>query len=135
MKQISDASFARRETAFPDLFYSFLYPYIANISDTNFAQGSRRNHVSLVSNAKPFVTDCDARINLIYNDFSKLVKSIGLVMQNSQFSFSSSIISNDLFPVCLSIPDFEGPCSNIAKVTNTQGIFILRNPFSKSQEL
>ena len=111
----------RRETAFPDLFYSFLYPYIANLSDSNFAQGSLKNHVSLASNSKPLVTDCDARIDLIYNDFSKLVKSIGLAIQNSEDNFSSSIISKDLFPVCMSIPDFEGACTNITRVTDVQG--------------
>jgi hypothetical protein len=103
--------FIRRDTAFPDLFYSFLYPYVANISDTNFAQGSMKYHVSLAASSKPLVTDYDARIELIYNDFSKLVKSFGIIIDNA-----NHLNSKDLFPVNVCIPDFQGPCTNIIRI-------------------
>ena len=74
----------RRETAFPEEFYSFLYPYCANLSDPSFAHGTQKHHVLLAANPRPLVTDCDARIELIYNDFSMILKTAGVFMSKGK---------------------------------------------------
>lgn len=77
-----------RNTAFPESFYSFLYPFIASLSDP---VSSESHNVILSENSNTLVTDCDARIDQIYKDFRKIAKVLGLTLNPDPETVESKV--------------------------------------------
>lgn len=102
-----------RRSVFPESFYSFVHPFVASLSDPNFASSLPDHHVHLSANPNPLVTDADARIEQMYNDFSRIAETCQLKIKDATSNPSTVFkINESIFPVRLNIPQFKCDCSS-----------------------
>ncbi|KAJ3185754.1 Serine/threonine-protein kinase [Gaertneriomyces sp. JEL0708] len=66
-----------RGKAFPDFFYTFLYPYMVSLEDSGNVISTAPNDDGTTQLVGPS-TACDAKIERIYNDFAIIASSLGI---------------------------------------------------------
>ena len=127
-----------RDKAFPECFYSFLHPYMAQLSDPMLGPSLSQYQVFLSTSASPIIADADAKIDRIYFDFDTISESLGikeadLIHKKSSIEHSDhtnkevaaspshsksqldDCVFRKLLPVHVNIPKFQQDTAIIAK--------------------